>query len=94
MTPEVAKRVKQIFESCPTLTGFTIQTEDVLPERMRGRTSNSDLIVTDIGIYPYVNSNQCEEIYHTIAASLISLLNESPAVKDELKGKTFARSLH
>jgi hypothetical protein len=51
-------------------------------------------VVSDIGVYPYLNADQCEQIYNEIAVVLLDFLLERPGGKDVLRGRTFARCLH
>lgn len=91
---DLAARVDSIFERCPSLYGFTVQDCSALPEELRSLALERELVVTDIGVYPYLNADQCEQIYNEIAVALLDLLFERPAAKDALRGRTFARTLH
>jgi hypothetical protein len=50
--------------------------------------------VSDIGVYPYLNADQCEQIYNEIAVALLDFMFECPSAKDVLRGRTFVRTLH
>jgi hypothetical protein len=91
---DLALRMDAIFERCPTLHGFTVQDCSALPEEFRALALERELVVTDIGVYPNVNHEQCEQIYNEIAVALLDLLFERPAAKELLRGRTFARTLH
>jgi hypothetical protein len=91
---DLAARVDVIFERCPTLHGFTVQDSSALPVELRSLALERELVVTDIGVYPFLNADQCEQIYNEIAVALLDFLFERPAAKDVLRGRTFVRTLH
>jgi hypothetical protein len=91
---DLAARVEVIFDRCPALHGFTVQDCTALPEELRSAALERELVVTDIGVYPFLNAEQCEEIYNEIAVALLDFMFERPAAKDALRGRTFARTLH
>jgi len=91
---DLAARMVIIFERCPTLHGFTVQDCSALPEEFRTLALERELVVTDIGVYPNLNTEQCEQIYNEIAVALLDFMFERPAAKDVLRGRTFARALH
>jgi hypothetical protein len=91
---DLAARVDNIFDRCPALYGFTVQDCSALPEELRSLALERELVVTDIGVYPYLNADQCEQIYNEIAVALLDFLFERPAAKDVLRGRTFVRTLH
>ena len=91
---DLAARVEVIFDRCPQLHGFTVQDSSALPEELRSLALERELVVTDIGVYPFINAEQCEVIYNEIAVALLDFMYERPAAKDVLRGKTFVRQLH
>jgi hypothetical protein len=91
---DLAARVEVIFDRCPQLHGFTVQDSSALPEELRSLALERELVVTDIGVYPFINTEQCEAIYNEIAVALLDFMYERPAAKDVLRGKTFVRQLH
>ena len=91
---DLAARVEIIFDRCPQLHGFTVQDSSALPEELRSLALERELVVTDIGVYPFINAEQCEAIYNEIAVALLDFMYERPAAKDVLQGKTFVRQLH
>jgi hypothetical protein len=91
---DLAARVDSIFDRCPALHGFTVQDSSALPEELRSLALEKELVVTDIGVYPFINAEQCETIYNEIAVALLDFMYERPAAKDVLRGRTFARTLH
>lgn len=91
---DLAARLDIIFERCPALSGFTVQDSAALPEELRSLALERELVVTDIGVYPYLNADQCEHIYNEIAVALLDFMFERPSAKDVLRGRTFVRTLH
>ena len=91
---DLAARVEIIFDRCPQLHGFTVQDSSALPEELRSLALERELVVTDIGVYPFINAEQCEAIYNEIAVALLDFMFERPAAKEVLRGRTFVRSLH
>ena len=91
---DLAARLENIFDRCPQLHGFTVQDSSALPEELRSLALERELVVTDIGVYPFINAEQCEQIYNEIAVCLLDFMFERPAAKDVLRGRTFARTLH
>jgi hypothetical protein len=91
---DLAARVEVIFDRCPQLHGFTVQDSSALPEELRSLALERELVVTDIGVYPFINTEQCEAIYNEIAVALLDFMFERPSAKDVLRGRTFVRTLH
>ena len=91
---DLAARVENIFDRCPALHGFTVQDSSALPEELRSLALEKELVVTDIGVYPFINAEQCEAIYNEIAVALLDFMFERPSAKDVLRGRTFVRTLH
>ena len=91
---DLATRLETIFEHCPHLCGFTVQDSSALPEELRSLALERELVVTDIGVYPFINAEQCEQIYNEIAVALLDFMYERPSAKDVLRGRTFVRTLH
>jgi len=91
---DLAVRLETIFEHCPQLHGFTVQDSSALPEELRSLALERELVVTDIGVYPFINAEQCEQIYNEIAVALLDFMYERPSAKELLRGRTFVRTLH
>src|SRR5688500_18642810 len=91
---DLAMPVGAIVDRCPQLFGFTVQDSSALPEELRAIALERELVVSDIGVYPYLNADQCEQIYNEIAVALLDFMFERPAAKDVLRGRTFVRTLH
>jgi hypothetical protein len=91
---DVHARVRDIFEQCPHLAGFTVQDVGTLPEELRPQGIEEGLAVTDLAIYPLVSRSQCQSIYESLSLALVELICDRPAAKDFLPGRTFARIVH
>lgn len=91
---DVEARIRSLFNRCPTLHGFAVQDRAMLPKDVdQNRIPDADLFVTDIGIYPKIDS-QYDEIHDEITLAISDLVHDQPHAYDYLRGKTFARLLH
>ena len=91
---DVQARIRSLFARCPTLHGFAVQDRAMLPKNLdEKRIPDADLFVTDIGVYPSIDS-QYDEIHDEITLAISDLVHDQPHAYDYLRGKTFARSLH
>jgi hypothetical protein len=50
-----------IFERCPQPHGFTVQASSALPEELGSLALEKELVVTDSGVYPFINAERCEK---------------------------------
>jgi hypothetical protein len=71
--------VTRVFQRLPDLVAFSIELE---PE----------LVLADVESFPWPALH--EELVGEIATPLLQLLDEEPAVRELLRGRTFARALH
>ena len=91
---DVEARIRSLFARCPTLHGFAIQDRAMLPKDLDlNLIPDADLFVTDIGLYPKIQS-QYDEIHDEITLAISDLVQAQPRAYDYLRGKTFARALH
>ena len=91
---DVEARIRSLFARCPTLHGFAVQDRAGLPQDVdRNRIPDADLFVTDIGVYPKIES-QYDEIHDEITIAISDLVQDQPHAYDYLRGRTFARALH
>jgi hypothetical protein len=91
---DVEARIQSLFNRCPTLHGFAVQDRAMLPKDVdQNRIPDADLFVTDIGVYPKIDS-QYDEIHDEITLAISDLVHDQPHAYDYLRGKTFARALH
>ena len=91
---DVEARIRSLFARCPSLHGFAVQDRAMLPKDVdRNRIPDADLFITDIGLYPKIDS-QYDEIHDEITLAISDLVKDEPHAYDLLRGRTFARSLH
>jgi hypothetical protein len=91
---DVEARIRSLFARCPSLCGFAVQDRAMLPKDVDpAKIPDADLFVTDIGVYPKLDS-QYDEIHDEITIAISDLVHDQPHAYDYLRGKTFARSLH
>jgi len=90
----VVSKIRGLFARCPSLHGFSVQDRAMLPRDLDpSRIPDADLFVTEIGIFPKLDS-QFDEIYDEITHAISDLVKDEPQAYDLLRGRTFARSLH
>ena len=91
---DVKSKINALFSRCPSLTGFSVQDRAMLPRDLdQTRIPDADLFVTEIGVFPKLDS-QYDEIYDEITLAISDLVKDQPHAYDFLRGRTFARSLH
>jgi len=92
---DVSAKIRALFHRCPALCGFAVQDRASLPKDVdRNRIPDADLFVTEIGIFPKLDTDQYGEIYDEITLAISDLVYEQPHAYDYLRGRTFARTLH
>jgi hypothetical protein len=92
---DVSAKIRALFHRCPALCGFAVQDRASLPKDVdRNRIPDADLFVTEIGIFPTLDTVQYGEIYDEITLAISDLVYEQPHAYDYLRGRTFARTLH
>ena len=90
----VEAKIRALFARCPTLHGFSVQDRAMLPRDVdRNRIPDADLFVTEICVFPKLDS-QFDEIYDEITLAISDLVHEQPHAYDLLRGRTFARTKH
>jgi hypothetical protein len=83
--------VNQIFARRPELCGFSVQdAESLTRDRVSGRLE-AGLYLADVAT---TMNGSSEQLLGEIAAELRDLIEEDPEAVDELRGRTFARTLH
>ena len=80
---ELAAVVGALFRRWPSLVGFSVQESRTLPK---------DLVIADVetDAWPV----QPRELVGEIAVALLDLMDNEPATRELLRGRTFARTLH
>jgi hypothetical protein len=95
-TPETQTRltavVDSLFRRWPTLVGFSVQeARTASSDRPVGRLDR-ELVLADLETSPWPELTQ--ELCSEIAAALLDLIDDEPATRELLQGRTFARTLH
>src|SRR5688500_19938073 len=68
---DVAAKIKGLFARCPALCGFAVQDRASLPKDVdRNAIPDADLFVTEIGIFPKLDTLQYGEIYDEITLAI------------------------
>ena len=87
----VQTTVSHIFAMRPELCGFSVQdAESLTRDRVSGQLEGG-LYLADVATTTFDHS---EQLLGEIAAELLDLIDEQPDAVDELRGRTFARTLH
>ena len=86
-------RIDALFDRCPALCGFSVRDPADIPDSCTRSDAGGDLFVTDIGISPRLGADQYGEIFNEIFSTLSELLADEPEAGDQLRGRTFARTL-
>jgi len=80
---QLAAVVDALFRRWPALVGFSVQESRTLP---------ADLVIADVETDPW--PGQPRELVGEIAVALLDLIDNQPAARELLRGRTFARTLH
>ncbi len=94
MKKPVPASIESLFSRYPALSGFSVRGLDDVPDNCSRSGDDSELFVSDIGISPFLTTEQYGEIFEQIASTLSDLLAEQPEATELLRGRTFARTLH
>ena len=78
----LAAVVDSLFRRWPSLVGFSVQ--EVRPER--------ELVLTDVATIPWLAHTQ--ELCGEIAVAMLNLIDDEPATRELVLGRTFARTIH
>jgi len=92
-TENLSTRIEALFDRCPALCGFSVRDPADIPDSCTRSDAGGDLFVTDIGISPRLGADQYGEIFNEIFSTLSELLADEPEAGDQLRGRTFARTL-
>lgn len=78
---ELAAVVAGLFRRWPSLVGFSV-----------AQVPASELVISDIATDPW--REQSQELFGEIAGVLREFMEDEPAARNLLRGRTFARTLH
>ena len=90
----VPSQISTLFDRHACLHGFSIRGSADVPDNCPRNDDGEDLCVGDVGVSPAVSAAQYAEIFEAVVAALAEVVSEQPDAADELRGRTFARTLH
>ena len=82
----LATVVDSLFRRWPSLVGFSVQGASAPAALER------ELVLTDVATIPWLAHTQ--ELCGEIAVAMLNLIDDDPATRELVLGRTFARSLH
>ena len=88
----VQATVQQIFAACPELCAFSVHEAGSASAASTSEPLEGNLRL-DVEVTPYAYAPS-ERVVGEIAVALLDLIDEEPEAVDELRGRTFARTLH
>ena len=75
----VEERVGRMFRRMPMLAGFSLE---------------HDLELADVAVYTWPGHTPGLDFFAEVAEALAELIEESPELREIVRGRTFARSFH
>jgi hypothetical protein len=94
MKKPVPRPIESLFARYPSLSGFSVRGLADVPDNCARSGDDTELFVSDIGVSPLPTREHYGEMFREIAQTLAELLAEQPEACEELRGRTFARTLH
>lgn len=94
MKKPVPAPIQSLFARYPALWGFSVRGLADVPDSCTRSGDDAELFVSDIGVSPSLTREQYGELFQEIAITLSELLAEQPEAGEQLRGRTFARTLH
>jgi hypothetical protein len=88
----VAAVVDSLFRRWPSLVGFSVQEAHTLFGESRAQQFERELVLTDVATSPWLAHTQ--ELCGEIAVAMLDLIDDEPATRALVLGRTFARSVH
>ena len=86
--------IESLFARYPSLWGFSVRGLADVPDSCARSGDEAELFVSDVGVSPSLTREHYGELFQEITATLAELLAEQPEAREELRGRTFARTLH
>jgi hypothetical protein len=78
---EIGTVVADLFDRWPTLVGFSVQDE-------------GELFLAEVALHPWFDEHHRSKLCYEIAVAFSELIDEEPAARELLSGRTFARAFH
>ncbi len=87
----LARVVDSLFRRWPSLVGFSVQEARTLSGD-RAQRLERELVLTDVATNPWLAHTQ--ELCGEIAVAMLNLIDDEPATRELVLGRTFARTIH
>ena len=84
--------VESLFRRWPALVGFSVRDARTVPGDHPASRLGSELVLTDVTTESWLA--QTQELYGEIAVAMLKLIDDEPATRSLVVGRTFARTLH
>lgn len=91
---DLAARMEHLFQRCPALYGFSVQTSSSVTRERVVVDLREDLHLADVVLHEPLNGEQAATLVGEISEALLELVDERPEATALLRGRTFARTLH
>jgi hypothetical protein len=88
----VAAVVDSLFRRWPSLVGFSVQDASTLSSDHSAQLLGRELVLTDVATSPWLAHTQ--ELCGEIAVAMLDLIDDEPATRELVLGRTFTRTLH
>lgn len=92
--PDVRRTIETLFERFPALYGFSVEDVSRLTHDRQAGRLEGELYIADLSVHPWRGHLSQDELLGEIAVALLELMDQSPEAAEQLRGRTFARSLH
>jgi hypothetical protein len=87
-------QIELLFARYPSLWGFSVRDLADVPDSCARSGDETELFVSDVGVSPSLTREHYGEMFQEIIATLAELMAEQPEACEDLRGRTFARTLH
>ena len=88
----LAAVVESLFRRWPSLVGFSVQEAGTLSGEHSAQVLGRELVLTDVATSPWLAHTQ--ELCGEIALAMLNLIDDEPATRELVLGRTFTRALH
>jgi len=86
--------IRALFLDCPTLCGFSVRGAESLAREGLALAGASELVVTEISVFPLIGLEAPLEISRKIALWVVRIVDDCPEASELLRECTFARNFH
>ena len=88
----LAAVVESLFRRWPSLVGFSVQQAQTLSRDRAVALLERELVLADVSTSPWPDHTQ--ELCGEIALAMLNLIDDEPATRELVLGRTFTRALH